>query len=289
MALVWAVSMGYQRGKTAIVTGAGSGIGKELALALARDGAHVVITDIVRERIDEVLTQLRVMGSKTGGYQVDHANLEETRAFADRYLREWGHVDVLCCNAGVGHGARVEETSLEEWQWVLGVNLWGVIYMIHFFVPKMIERRQGSILITASGAGIAPLPAMAPYNVTKAAVVSLGETLRMELVSYNIGVSVLCPGIINTNIVRDGKIHLKGEDGAKSSLVELYGAKGTHPSVVAKAGLRALRRDIGIMPTPLHAWPLYVLHRVSPSLYQRIGRAQWKKGKAFVLPLYQNR
>jgi len=277
------------QGKTAIVTGAGSGIGKELALALAGEGANVVITDIVKDRIDEVVMQLRSKGVRAGGYEVDHASKEKAKAFVDRYLGEWGHVDVLCCNAGVGHGARVQETTLEEWEWVLGVNLWGVIYMIHFLVPGMIERRQGSILITASAAGITPSPAMAPYNVSKGAMVSLAETLRMELSTYNIGVSALCPGIINTNIVRDGRIHFEGSEGAGSRLVEFYATKGTDPSIVAKAGIKALKRDIGIMPTPLHAWPLYILKRISPSLYQCVGRAQWKKGKAFVMPVIESR
>lgn len=273
------------RDKTAVVTGAGSGIGKELALALAGEGAHVVITDIVKERIDEVLPQLQGKGVRAGGYRVDHSDLEETRAFADRFFKEWGHADILCCNAGVGHGARIEETSLEEWNWVLGVNLWGVIYMVHFFVPRMIERRQGSILITASQAGLAPAPGMAPYNVTKGALVSLAETLRMELVSHNIGVSALCPGIINTNIIRDGKIHFSEENSVQSNIAQFYATKGTDPAVVAKDGLRALKRDIGIMPTPFHAWPLYLLHRISPSLFQRLGKSQWKKGKAFIIPV----
>lgn len=280
------------RGKTAIVTGGGSGIGKELALALAGEGANVVITDIVEERIDEVKGLLETKGVKAGGYKVDHASLEESKAFAEQFTREWGAVDVLCCNAGVGHAARIEDTTLEEWQWVLGVNLWGVIYMIHLLVPGMIERRQGSVLITASGAGIMPMPGMAPYNVTKAAMVSLAETLRMELVSHNIGVTALCPGVINTNIVRDGAIRFAGGDQAeavKSRLVNIYATKGTDPAVVARDGLKAIKRDIAIMPTPANVWILYLLHRISPAFYNWLGKYLWKKGRAFFLPISSNR
>ena len=276
------------RGKTAIVTGGGSGIGKELALALAGEGANVVITDILEERIDEVKGLLESKGIKADGYRVDHASLDESKAFAEQYTKDWGPVDVLCCNAGVGHGARLEDTTLEEWQWVLGVNLWGVIYMIQLLVPSMIERRQGSVLITASGAGITPMPGMAPYNVTKAAMVSLAETLRMELVSHNIGVTALCPGVINTNIVRDGEIRFAGGEQAeavKSKIVNIYATKGTDPAVVARDGLWALKRDVGIMPTPLNVWPLYLLHRISPPLYHWLGRRLWKKGRAFFLPI----
>jgi NAD(P)-dependent dehydrogenase (short-subunit alcohol dehydrogenase family) len=276
------------RGKTAIVTGGGSGIGKELALALAAEGANVVITDIVEERIDEVKGLIETKGVKAGGYRVDHASLEESKAFADQFTEEWGAVDVLCCNAGVGHGARLEDTTLEEWQWVLGVNLWGVIYMIHFLAPGMIERKEGAILITASGAGITPLPAMAPYNLTKAAMVSLAETLRMELVTHNIGVTALCPGVINTNIVRDGNIHMaQGEEAEKmhSRLVDFYATKGTHPAVVARDGLKAIKQDTPIKLSPANMWPLYLLHRISPTLYNWIGRYFWKRGRAFILPV----
>jgi short-subunit dehydrogenase len=167
------------------------------------------------------------------------------------------------------------------------VNLWGVIYMIQLLVPGMIQRQEGSVLITASGAGLTPMAGMAPYNLTKAAMVSLAETLRMELVNYNIGVTALCPGIINTNIIKDGDIRFAGgedSEAVKSQLVELYATKGTDPAVVAKAGLKALQRDIAIMPTPGHVWPLYLLHRISPSLYNWLGRYFWKRGRAFFLP-----
>jgi short-subunit dehydrogenase len=155
----------------------------------------------------------------------------------------------------------------------------------------MIERRQGSVLITASAAGIMPLPAMAPYNVTKAAMVSLAETLRMELVTHNIGVTALCPGVINTSIVRNGKIRFSEghEESIKSNLVNFYATKGTDPAVVARDGLWALKRDVGIMPTPLNVWPLYLLHRISPPLYQWLGKYLWKRGRAFFLPVFPNR
>jgi len=271
------------QGKTAIVTGGGSGIGRELALALATEGADVVVTDIVPDRIDEVVAQLQERGVKAGGYRVDHADLEASRAFADQFIKEWGRVDILCCNAGVGHGARIEETTLEEWKWVLDVNLWGAIYMIHFLVPGMIKRREGSILITASAAALMPAPAMAPYNVSKGALVSLAETLRMELAVHNIGVTALCPGIINTNIIRDGKI---GFD-TRSDIMAFYTKRGADPAVVARDGLKALKRDIGIMPTPLHAWPLYLLRRLSPAIYHRIGRVQWRRGWALFVRLQE--
>jgi len=268
------------QGKTAMVTGAGSGIGRSLAMELGAAGARVLVTDCLPERVDRVVAELREKGADAAGWRVDHARREEVSALAAQVLEEKGPVDILCLNAGVGHGGRVEDTVLEDWEWLIGVNLWGAIYMIHEFVPQMIRRKQGWILITASGLGLVPAPGMAPYTTSKYAMVGLGESLRTELALHNITVSVLCPGIINTNIVNDGRIHIQDSGGksAKSKVARFYATRGADPAVVARDGLRALARDIGIMPTPLHTWPVYLLHRLSPGLYHGLARLVWKKG-----------
>jgi NAD(P)-dependent dehydrogenase (short-subunit alcohol dehydrogenase family) len=267
------------RGKTAIVTGAGSGIGRELALALADRGCKVAVTDIVGERVSEVVEALRRKGVEAAGYRVDHSSLSEVEAFAAAFFTDWSHVDIVCMNAGVGHGGAVEELTIEDWQWVMGINLWGAIYMTQVFVPRMIERKQGSILITASLAGVAPFPPMAPYNTAKFAMVGLAESLRMELGAHNIKVSALCPGFINTNIVKDGKLHIRDREGkdAGESVVHFYAKRGVDPALVARDGLRALSRDVAIMPSTLHAWPTYLIHRLSPTLYTNFARFGYRK------------
>lgn len=284
--------MSFFTGKTALVTGAGSGIGRALALALAEAGCRaVVVTDILQERIDEVAAELKGKGVEAGGYRVDHSNRQDVEAFSKRFLDEWGHVDVLCSNAGVGCGARLEEMSLEDWEWVLGVNLWGAIYMMHYFVPAMVERGGGSILLTASDAGLFSIPGMLAYQTSKHGVMGLGTTLRMELYPHNIKVSMLCPGIINTNIITDGRINITDSSGkaAKAELVEFYSKHGIDPGVVAGAGLRALEKDKGIMLSPWsHSGPQYLLWRISPALYMGIFRILFKSGllnKIFGVPL----
>ena len=206
--------MSFFQGKTALVTGAGSGIGRALANELAGAGcARVVVTDIVQERIDEVVAELERKGVQAAGYRVDHTSAHEVEAFAKRFFEEWSHVDILCSNAGVGSGGRLEEMSLEDWKWVLDINLWGAIYMMHFFGPEMMKRGQGSILLTASDAGLFSIPGMLAYQTSKHAVMGLGTTLRVELSNHNIKLSMLCPAIINTRIIADGRINLTDSKG----------------------------------------------------------------------------
>jgi NAD(P)-dependent dehydrogenase (short-subunit alcohol dehydrogenase family) len=283
--------LSFFTGKTALVTGAGSGIGRALAVALAEAGCTVVITDIVQERIDEVVAELKGRGVEAGGYRVDHSDRQQVEAFSKRFFEEWDHVDILCSNAGVAVGGRQEETSLEDWEWQLGVNLWGAIHMVHYFVPAMRERGGGSILFTASDAGLFSIPGMLAYQTSKHGVMGLGTTLRMELYPHNIKVSMLCPGIINTNIITDGRINIMDGSGknAKAELVDFYAKHGVDPSVVAQAGIRALEKDKGIMLSPWsHSGPQYLLWRISPALYTGIFRFLFKSGllnKIFGVPL----
>ncbi|MBN1472724.1 MAG: SDR family oxidoreductase [Syntrophaceae bacterium] len=267
------------KNKIAIVTGAGSGIGRELALRLAAKGSKVIITDIIRERIDQVVSELEARGVEAAGYRVDHSRIEDVQKFAQDFFSRWGHIDILCCNAGIGVGSNFKELQIKDWEWVMGINLWGAIYMLHNFVPKMIDRKSGSILITASGAGIIGIPGMAPYCTSKFAMIGLAESLRGELYKHNIKVSVLCPGVINTNIIKDGKILFADKSGktAQSMVEKFYRVFGVSPAIVARQGISALRRDTGIKVSPgFQMWPTYVLKRLSPMVYQALCRFFFK-------------
>ncbi len=272
--------MNTYNNKTAIVTGAGSGIGRALARELARQGAHVIITDIVKERVDAVVDELTAQGTRAGGFVVDHSKKKQVADFAKAVKADWGLPDVLCLNAGVAAGGRVEELTKKDWEWTLGVNLYGPIYMIQHFVPDMVQRKSGMIMITASGAGLTALPGLSPYSASKFAMVGLCESLHCELYAHNIHVTALCPGVINTGIVEDGRMYFKdgkGGDG-KEKVRNFYANRGTDPSVVARQGLAGLAKNRCIQPSPFHVWPMYGLKRLSPVLYQRITRFIWKKG-----------
>lgn len=266
--------------KTAIVTGAGSGIGRELALGLARKGARLAVTDIHADRVGEVVSDIQKLGAEARGYVVDHSDLPAVEKFHSDFTEDFGGADVLCSNAGVGLGGEIKDMTIEDWQWIVSINLWASVYMVHLFTPGMIERGGGRILITASGLGLIGSAGTAPYAMTKFGMVGLAESLRIELHKYNIGVSALCPGIINTRIVTDGRIKMETRSGgnAGAKVIHFYKSRGTDPAVVARHGIKAIEKNIGIMPTPLHMWPLYILKRLSPEAYTSLGRYLYKKG-----------
>jgi NAD(P)-dependent dehydrogenase (short-subunit alcohol dehydrogenase family) len=269
------------RDKVAIVTGAGSGIGRCIAIELGRAGAKVAVTDIKKDRLDEVVPEIRAQGAVARGYVVDHSDFQQVKDFAEKFKSDFGHVDILCCNAGVAVGGRFEELSLEDWNFVMSTNLWAAIYMVHLFVPGMIERGQGKILITASGAGLTALPALIPYSTSKFAMVGLAESLGIELARYNIQVGALCPGIINTNIVRDSKIMVRDQQGQsqKQKFVDFYANRGASPERVARDAMKALRNRTPVKTSPpWQMWPLWMIKRISPVLYQSIAAFVWKRG-----------
>jgi len=239
-------------GKVVVVTGAASGIGREIALAFARRGAALAIADIDVAGMEGVREELDVLGSDTYAQAVDVSLAEQVRDFCDGVYREMGRVDVLCNNAGVAVGGWMEDTSLEDWEWVIGANLWGVIYGCNFFYPRMIEQGGGGHIVnTASGAGLLPLPITIAYNTTKFAVVGLSETLRAEAALHGIGVSVLCPGFIATNVVRNARVvsgtNRSSPAEVKDKIERFFTRRNYTPDQVAAAVVKGVERNKGVI------------------------------------------
>src|SRR5437660_5351545 len=188
------------RGKVAAVTGAASGLGRAMALALADEGMHVALGDVADA--SDTFAQVEKRGVSAVSMKLDVASAREVEAFAQLIDRELGGAHVLCNNAGVSPLASAWEMSLGDWQWIMGVNLWGVIHGVRTFVPRLMARNEGHIVNTASVAGLISPPGTAAYNVTKHAVVALSETLYHDLRERQsaIGVSVLCPAYVPTGI-----------------------------------------------------------------------------------------
>ena len=192
------------RGKTAVITGGASGIGRALADAFAAEGMRVVIADIEVDALDEAAGALRAAGASVLAVPTDVSHAEQMQALADRAVAAFGRVDVVCNNAGVALSGPAWEHSLKDWEWLLGVNLWGVVHGIRTFVPLMLAQGgEGHIVNTGSVAGLTSNPFMSIYNVSKHAVVTLSETLHKELslMGTQVKVSVLCPGFVSTRIL----------------------------------------------------------------------------------------
>ena len=188
------------KGKVAVVTGAASGLGRAMALAFADEGMNVALGDVAD--LGDTLAQVRAKGVRAAALKVDVSKQEDVERFAQLVDGELGGADLVCNNAGVSPLGAAWEGSLGDWQWIIGVNLWGVIHGVRSFVPRLISRGSGHVVNTASVAGIINPPGSAAYNVTKHAVVAFSETLYHDLRERGcpIGVSVLCPAYVPTGI-----------------------------------------------------------------------------------------
>ncbi len=188
-------------GKVAVVTGAASGIGKAMALDFARRGMKVVAADIEEKALEAARGEIAATGAECIAVITDVSRLPSVEELAEAAYGTYGAVHVLCNNAGVAIGGGLEVATHKDWEWVVGVNLWGVIHGVEAFVPRMIAGKQpGHIVNTASMAGLIASKGLGVYNTTKYAVVGLSETLDRDLRDHGIRVSILCPMGVNTNI-----------------------------------------------------------------------------------------
>jgi len=200
-ATLGAVPLTSLKERIAVVTGGASGIGRALALLFAREGAHVVVADLDEAGMAETVTGVAQAGRRGLAVKTDVSHLADVQALADRAFAELGAVHVVCNNAGVALWGGLESVSHQDWEWAMGVNLWGVIHGVEAFVPRMVAQKQpGHVVNTASMAGLIASQGLGVYNTTKYAVVGLSETLQKDLRGHDIGVSVLCPMGVNTRI-----------------------------------------------------------------------------------------
>jgi NAD(P)-dependent dehydrogenase (short-subunit alcohol dehydrogenase family) len=257
-------------GRTVLVTGAGSGIGRSLALLCARRGARLVICDLDHERLASSEQAIGALGGEVLGRRVDVTDREGMDAFAGEVHESVGPVDLLVNNAGVGMMAGFCDTGLDDWDWIVSVNLMGVVNGLHRFLPPMVERRSGHVVNLASMAAYAASPVMPAYTATKYAVLGLSESLSEELRPVGIGVTAACPGIIDTSIITDTRIRgVDDVDATRARINGFYRKRGYGPDRVAESILKSVGRGRTIAPVSHEAWFGYGLKRLSPRLAAR--------------------
>jgi NAD(P)-dependent dehydrogenase (short-subunit alcohol dehydrogenase family) len=255
-------------GRLVLVTGAGSGIGRATALLAAGRGARLAICDVNEAGLREVESEIDRSGREVLARKVDVSDRAQMAEFAEAVHGEAGVVDLLVNNAGVGLGAGFLETELEDWDWIVPINLMGVVHGCHFFIPRMVERRQGGHVTNVSSvAGFYATPSLAAYNATKFAVLGLSQGLRAELHSHGIGVTAICPGIINTPITESSRLRgVAAEPGRRDRMVNVYRRRNYGPERVAENILKAVARNRAVAPISPEAWFAYGMTRVSPRL-----------------------
>ena len=260
-------------GKTVLVTGAASGIGLETALAFAGRGADLVICDVDEAGLAAAGERIEKLGRNVLARRVDVSKADEMQAFSEEVHRGVEAVDILMNNAGVAIGGPFLSTSLPDWNWILGINTLGVVHGCHFFIPKMVERaRGGHVINVSSAAGYTASSALAAYNATKYSVLGLSEALWEELRPHSIGVTAVCPGLIDTPITRSAR--LVGEmdkPERREEMVRGYQRRGYTPERVARNILKAVSKNRLVAPISPEAWALYYLKRWAPWALRRIG------------------
>ncbi|MET7823452.1 SDR family oxidoreductase [Streptomyces sp. NPDC005386] len=266
-------------GQLVLVTGAGSGIGRATAFAFAEAGARVVAVDRDAESAARTAEMSRLIGSPAAWAEtVDVSDEQAMEKLAEKVATEYGVVDVLVNNAGVGLSGSFFDTTPEEWKKVLDVNLWGVIHGCRLFGKQMADRGQdGHIVNTASAAAFQPSKALPAYSTSKAAVLMLSECLRAELAGQGIGVSAICPGLVNTNITattRFAGVDATEEKRRQKRSTRLYGLRNYPPEKVADAILRAVVRNEAVVPVTPEARGAHLLHRFAPRALRAIARLE---------------
>ncbi len=256
--------MSFPRHPRAVITGAGSGFGRALALALARRQGRILVADVNADAAEATVRLVEAAGGAAVAFRCDVSRLTEVEAAADRIDSLWGGADIVVNNAGVAAAGCIGELAMADWQWIVGINLWGVIHGCHVFVPRFREQKCGFILNVAAAAGFVSLPEMGAYSMTKAGVISLSETLYGELGPAGVNVTVACPSFFKTNLMETFR-----SPGARQRVIaqNLFNRSTVSADQVAADTLASLEAGRLYAIPQRDARLLWRLKRFSPSAY----------------------
>ncbi len=270
--------------KVAAITGAASGIGRALALELAKDKCDLALSDVNEAGLNETAEKARALGVKVTTTKLDVSNRDAMHAWADQVVKDHGKVNLIFNNAGVALGNTVEEAKYEDYEWIMGINLWGVIYGTKAFLPYIKQAGEGHIINVSSIFGLFAQPTQSGYNMTKFAVRGFTESLRQELDLQNCGVSATCvhPGGIKTNIARNARMtaSVTALTGGKSSpekmAAQFEKLFSTTPEKAAQVILNAVRHNSRRVLIGSDAKATDIMQRMLPTIYQRIVTTSFK-------------
>ncbi len=252
-----------------------------MAVGLARDRWRILIADIKEDEAAQTLTMVEEAGGTGRTIHCDVTKVDDVERMAEFCFKEWGGADLLVNNAGVVPVGTVGDVPLEHWQWIVNVNFWGVVYGCHVFVPRMKRQGGGYIINVASAAGLLSLPEMATYNVTKAAIISLSETLKSELAPHNIGVTVSCPTFFKTNLLES---HRYTDAFSRDRVRAAFENAKLTSRDVAEATIRAMRKKkLYVIPQPMGRI-LFVIKRTFPSVFY--GVLAWLNKRGYFRKLF---
>ncbi|HET8883795.1 MAG TPA: SDR family NAD(P)-dependent oxidoreductase [Solimonas sp.] len=259
-------------GRRVLITGAASGIGRAATLAFARRGARIIAVDLNISALQTLKRDVETLGVACSIHAVDVSDAAAMQALAETVHARGGALDVLVNNAGIGYLGRFLDSDLEHWPRVLGVNVMGVVHGCRFFIPAMVAAGGARrVLIVSSSAGNYPAPTMAAYAASKGAVWSFAEVLKMELAGSGVGVTTICPGVIDTPIVHGrANIARSVTDEQIGRLQAYYREQGCAPERVAEDMVRAVREGGDIVLTGPYARIVHHARRVSLKLVRRL-------------------
>lgn len=264
--------------KRAFITGAGSGLGRALALLLAQDGWTIGIADINTANVLDSKAQIEAKGGKAIEFTFDVSKKDAYKEAFDSYIAKTGGIDLLINNAGVGDGGLFDDYTLDNWQWIVGINQMAVIYGTHMAAPVMKRQGAGHIISIASMAGIANMPNMSMYNVTKAAVISFSESIYTELKPFGVNVSVVMPTFFRTNIMQHGR----GPEDAVAVGNAILKKTPIQPTDVAAKILADAGEDKFHIFHPFQAKLIWLLKRLIPIAFLKYNAKNFGK-KAWIV------
>lgn len=264
------------KGRVAVVTGAASGIGRGVSVELAKQGCDLAICDVDEVGLEHTANDIRALGRAVVRHRVDVSDRAQMERFAAQVVAEYGRVEILVNNAGVTVTADFDEHSLEDWEWILGVNLWGVIHGCKFFLPHLKAAGEAHIVNVSSVFGLMGIPRQSSYCATKFAVRGLSEALWTELKSHGIGVTCVHPAGVRTNIVRSART---SDEAAKAQAVDFIDSNSITPELCAQRIVRAIRGNrMRLLDSPT-AVMIDTLKRVTPAASQRLIELGYRRAR----------